>query len=111
LGRYYRRGRVEQRALRLLRIRTPSVHQDDTVQIERAAQLGSVRGLIGEGLAALSDEQREALQLRVVDELPYVEVARQLGVSEATARARVSRGLRALSVALEPVLASEGWEL
>jgi RNA polymerase sigma factor (sigma-70 family) len=110
LGSYHRRGRVERRAVRLLGIRTPSVHEDDVVQIERAAGLGSVRVLVGEELAALGEDQRRALQLRVVDELPYGEVARRLGVSEATARARVSRGLRALSAVLEPALAREGWE-
>jgi RNA polymerase sigma-70 factor (ECF subfamily) len=51
-------------------------------------------------LGRLSDEQREALQLRVVEETPYEEVARRLGVSEQAARARVSRGLRTLQRAL-----------
>ena len=45
---------------------------------------------------SLSFDQREALELRIVKELPYPEVAIALGVSEQTARARVSRALRAL---------------
>jgi RNA polymerase sigma-70 factor (ECF subfamily) len=45
---------------------------------------------------ALPDEQRRALELRVVEERSYEEVAEQLGVTQETARARVSRGLRAL---------------
>ena len=53
-------------------------------------------------LGTLSDDQRSALQLRVVDELSYREVAEQLGATEQTVRARVSRGLRALADALEP---------
>ena len=52
-------------------------------------------------LAELQDDQREALRLRVVCELEYATVAQRLGVSEATARARVSRGLRRLAGALE----------
>ena len=44
---------------------------------------------------------QQALRLRVVCELEYATVAQRLGVSEATARARVSRGLRRLAGALE----------
>jgi DNA-directed RNA polymerase specialized sigma24 family protein len=36
------------------------------------------------------------LQLRVVEERPYAQVAAALGVSEQTARARVSRALAAM---------------
>jgi len=50
----------------------------------------------------LNAGQRQAVQLRVVEERPYDEVALALGISEQTARARVSRGLRALTHALEP---------
>ena len=52
-------------------------------------------------LAELGPEQREAVRLRVVDELGYPAVAARLGVSEQTARARVSRGLRALAAAVD----------
>ena len=58
-------------------------------------------------LAKLTSDQRDALELRVVQELPYHEVARRLGTTEATARARVSRGLRALGAALEPEIVQE----
>jgi DNA-directed RNA polymerase specialized sigma24 family protein len=37
----------------------------------------------------------------VVDELSYDELAGRLGISQANARARVSRGLRALATNLE----------
>jgi RNA polymerase sigma-70 factor (ECF subfamily) len=41
------------------------------------------------------------VRLRVVDELPYPDVAARLGISEQAARARVSRALRALAGALD----------
>lgn len=81
--------------------------EDDLREIEEAAGLASLRTMLGEELERLSHEQREALRLRVVEERPYPEVASVLGVSEQTARARVSRGLRALARALEPALAVE----
>jgi RNA polymerase sigma-70 factor (ECF subfamily) len=85
-------------------IRVPVVHHDDLALIEERAGLADLRAALGRELERLSDGQRQALQLRVVEERPYDEVARRLGVSEQTARARVSRGLRALTAALEPHL-------
>jgi len=107
LGHYLRRGHVERRALRRLGLTLPTLHEDDIDQIEQAAGLSTVRSALGAELQKLTDRQREALQLRIVDELPYQEVARQLGVTESTARARVSRGLRALATALDPVVSHE----
>jgi DNA-directed RNA polymerase specialized sigma24 family protein len=66
------------------------------------AGLGSLRAVIAQELSRLSGEQRDALQLRVVDELlPYTDVATRLGISEQAARMRVSRGLSALARAVE----------
>jgi RNA polymerase sigma factor (sigma-70 family) len=103
LSRYLRRGRVEQRALRQLGLAVPALADDDVAEIERAADLERLRSTLGVELRKLSANQRAALQLRIVDELPYPEVARRLGTTETAARARVSRGLRALAAALEPV--------
>ena len=51
-----------------------------------------------DALGALPADQRRAVELRVVEEeLSYAELASALDVSEPTARARVSRGLRALA--------------
>jgi RNA polymerase sigma factor (sigma-70 family) len=52
-------------------------------------------------LAALSPDQREAVGLRVLLDREYAEVAARLGVSEATARKRVSRGLQYLHDRME----------
>ncbi len=104
LARYLRRGYVERRALLRIGVALPTLYEDDIAEVERAAGVAEVRSALGAELAKLSSEQRDALQLRVVDELPYEEVARRLGISEPTARARVSRGLRALAAALEPVV-------
>jgi RNA polymerase sigma-70 factor (ECF subfamily) len=100
-ARYLRTARVERRAVERLGIRTPAVHEDDVALIEERAGLGELRELLRQELARLSDGQQKALRLRVLEERPYAEVAERLGVSEQVARARVSRGLRALMVALE----------
>lgn len=105
LARYLRRGRVERRAVRRLGIRTPAASEDDLALIEERAGLGDLRSALSEEIERLSDEQRRALQLRIVQERPYAEVARDLGITELAARARVSRGLRALARALDIQLA------
>jgi RNA polymerase sigma-70 factor (ECF subfamily) len=94
--------------LRQLGIEVPVVSDDDIAQIDEAAALASLREALGVELASLGVEQREALRLRVVDELPYAVVAQRLGITEATARARVSRGLRALARVLDPMAKAEG---
>lgn len=49
-----------------------------------------------DALATLPNSQRQAVQLRVLDELPYAECAARLGCTPQTARQHVSRGLRTL---------------
>ncbi len=53
-----------------------------------------------EALAGLPDAERELLQLRVVEERPYREIAMRLRCSPAVARLRVSRALRRLQLTL-----------
>ena len=107
VARYHRRGAVERRALQALGAALPHASEDDLREIEELAGLETLRAVLGRELERLSHDQREALRLRVVEERSYPEVADVLGVSEQTARARVSRGLRSLARALEPRLAME----
>ena len=107
-SRYVRTAKVERRALQRLGIRVPTVHEDDLAWIEERVGLAQLRGVVRRELARLSDGQQEALRLRVIEERSYEEVAVALGVSEQTARARVSRGLRALLASLEPHALVEG---
>ena len=50
-----------------------------------------------DALASLPAAYRDAVRLRVIDELSYREAADRMEISEATARVRVHRGLRALA--------------
>jgi RNA polymerase sigma factor (sigma-70 family) len=101
LAGYYKRGAIEHRAMDRLRLDRPSLTDGDLERLERAAGLGVLRGELRQALADLSTEQQSALQLRIVDGLSYPEVATRMGVNEPTARARVSRGLRALNDSLD----------
>ncbi len=46
---------------------------------------------VRDAIATLPDNQRRAFELRIVDDLPYPEVALQMGITEDNARARVTR--------------------
>ena len=47
-------------------------------------------------LGDLTPDQRRALELRVIDDLRFAEVAEQMSTTEPTARMRVMRALRAM---------------
>ncbi len=75
----------------------PALIDADFERVEELADLRSSRAEVAHALTELSQEHREALRLRIVEEQSYREVAMALGITEQTARARVSRALRALS--------------
>jgi RNA polymerase sigma-70 factor (ECF subfamily) len=109
IARYLHRGSLDRRVVQRLGIQTPTLDAGQIEEIEHRAGFAALRLALGRELERLSVDQREALRLRVVEERPYEEVAESLGISEATARARVSRALRALAAALElrPLTGSE----
>jgi RNA polymerase sigma-70 factor, ECF subfamily len=96
LSAYYRHGAVERRALARLGVDRRPLTDAELERVEQLAGTASLRDEVARVLAELSSEHREALELRVVQERPYDEVARLLRVSEPTARQRVARALRAL---------------
>ncbi|HTU96926.1 MAG TPA: sigma-70 family RNA polymerase sigma factor [Solirubrobacteraceae bacterium] len=95
LAAHYRRGAIERRATErfVAQLRAPTA--DELSAIERLAE-AEEGGALTEALAGLSEDQRIAVRARVLDEHSYEAVSRELGVSQQAARARVSRGLRAL---------------
>jgi len=109
LSAYWRRGAIERRALGRLHVERRALHDSEIERIEELAYSGEVAAHIATQLAHLGPDYAEAVRLRVVEESSYPEVARALGISQVAARARVSRGLRTLALALEehPLLVGE----
>lgn len=62
--------------------------------------LDGLDGDLEQALAGLPADQRRAVELRVLDDLPYEAVADHLGTTPAAARVRVHRALVALRVSL-----------
>jgi RNA polymerase sigma-70 factor (ECF subfamily) len=97
LWRWRERGRVEQSALRRLEIEPLPLTDVEFERAEELADLAERRDEIAAALEALPTDQRMAVQLRVIDECSYHEIAMRTGVSQQVVRARVSRGLRQLA--------------
>jgi RNA polymerase sigma-70 factor (ECF subfamily) len=100
LSHYWRRGRVEREALQRVLVDVPPLTDRDLERIEELAGVAGIAAELREALADLPDDQRRAVELRVVEDLGYEDLARVLDVTQQTARARVSRGLRGLAKAL-----------
>lgn len=96
LAMFFRRGRVERRAVARLGVQRRALTEPEYDRIEELATSSELHEQLAVALDGLGIDQQEALRLRVVEGRPYCEVARALGVSEETARARTSRALRAL---------------
>jgi RNA polymerase sigma factor (sigma-70 family) len=100
LSHYWRDGNVERSALARMGVPVPGLSDPQIERIEDMAGLSEVAAPLADAMAALPGEQRRAVQLRVVEEYGYAEIAQMLGITEQNARARVSRGLRALALRL-----------
>jgi len=101
LSRFYRTGSIEARARESVGMPVRDLPAEDYERIEELVDLAPIRDALLEALATLGDEQRDALQLRVIDELSYPDIASRLGCAEAAARQRVSRGLRRIAIVLQ----------
>lgn len=91
-----RRDRIETKARAKLGLPLDLATEDGFADVEERL---SPRRALADALDGLPDHEREAVELHVVDELPYPEVAERLAIRPAAARLRVSRALRRLAAA------------
>ena len=90
-----RRDRIETGAREKLGLPVDLATDDGYDEVEERL---SPRLALAGSLAAVPEHERRALELRVVDGLPYGEVAERLAIRPAAARLRVSRALRRLAL-------------
>lgn len=96
-----RRRASERSAMRRLGMRldlTTPVDEDERLERMAVEALGHD---LRASLDRLPAEQRSAIELRVLEELPYEDVARRLDCTAEAARVRVLRGLRTLNADLK----------
>jgi RNA polymerase sigma-70 factor (ECF subfamily) len=99
--RWLRREEVATRARRRLAAATPTMSPSDYEHIEALVDFGPLVARLDGALGALTPAIRDAVVGRVVDQLPYDEIARRGGCTVNTARVRVSRGLARLAEVLD----------
>lgn len=92
-----RRRAVERTALERL-----SLQIQPTAATVDATWLDGLDGDLASALAELPDGQRRAIELRVLADQAYDDVARELDCTPETARVRVHRGLRSIRQRLSP---------
>jgi len=97
LRQYHKHNRIETAARARLGLPVDHEGTDDYDAVDERVAACSMAPLLEDAMRSLPTEQQQALQLRVVQQLPYEEVAGALGCSINAARLRVSRALRALT--------------
>jgi RNA polymerase sigma-70 factor (ECF subfamily) len=97
LRQYHKHHRIETAARERLGIPLAFAECEEYERVDERDEAVALGPRLQSALGRLPSEQRRALQLRVVHQLPYEEVAGRLGCSQNAARLRVSRALRALT--------------
>jgi RNA polymerase sigma factor (sigma-70 family) len=93
----YRRGKVEAAARVKLGLEPLELDDGDLALVDELSE----RDVVSQLADLLPPDQLAALRARVIDELGYDEIARQLDCSEAVVRKRVSRALHTLRARME----------
>jgi RNA polymerase sigma-70 factor (ECF subfamily) len=93
LSRYFRRQRVQLSTVQRLGLAVPELDGESARAMARLVDRDDRESGLGAALTQMSPAEREAVELRVVGELDYHEVASRLDCSESAARVRVHRGL------------------
>src|SRR3954465_5853179 len=106
LRQYHKHNRIESPARERLGVPAAWADCEDYEAVDERLEAGSLAPALRLAIKALPREQRRALELRVVQQLEYEEVAGALGCSQNAARLRVSRALRALGLKLR---GAEAW--
>ena len=101
LSHFFRRRSVDRNALRRLGLTVPPLDDESIARMEELADAEREAPALRAAMARMTGRERQAVELRVVDELEYGEIAARLGCTEGSTRTRVHRGLARLTNLLE----------
>ena len=101
LSHYFRRQEVEMRATRRLGLDRPELDAESAARIEALVDDDDLRASLAAAMQHMSGLERDAVELRVIAELDYRQIAVRLNCSESAARTRVHRGLSRLNKLME----------
>jgi RNA polymerase sigma-70 factor (ECF subfamily) len=103
LFRHLRHGEVEGRAVQRLGIQLPRMDDESTRRIEELVDGEALRDAVRLALDSCRPADRQILQMHIIDEVPYPEVADALGCTVNNARVRVHRALHRLEQHLDAI--------
>ena len=96
LRQYFKHNRIETAARARLGLPLAFAESEDYDRVDDRLAASALAPELQSAVGALPAEQRRALELRIVQQLSYDEVAGRMGCTQNAARLRVSRALRTL---------------
>ena len=108
LRQYHKHNRIETAARDRLGLPLAFAESEEYERVDDRMAATAMGPALQTAVEGLPSEQRRALELRVVQQLSYDEVAGRLGCSQNAARLRVSRALRTLTLELGPAEGQTG---
>jgi RNA polymerase sigma-70 factor (ECF subfamily) len=108
---HYRRTRRYQQAAGTEELEAMNLRDDKAPNPQRAAEQSEASRFVGAGLQALSPELKEAIILRDLEGMAYLEIAELLGIPEGTVKSRINRARVELAKLLTKRRAQAGLEV
>jgi RNA polymerase sigma-70 factor, ECF subfamily len=108
---HYRQTRRFQQAAGTEELETMNLRDEKVPNPERTVERDEAARFLREGLEALSPELKEAIILRDIEGMAYLEIADLLGIPEGTVKSRINRGRLELARLLSKRRAQLGWQM
>jgi len=108
---HYRQTRRFQQAAGTEELETMNLKDEKAPNPERTVERDEAARFLREGLEALSPELKEAIILRDIEGMAYLEIAELLGIPEGTVKSRINRGRLELAKLLSKRRAQLGWQM
>jgi RNA polymerase sigma-70 factor (ECF subfamily) len=108
---HYRRTRRYQQAAGTEEMETMNLKDDKVPNPQRVAEQSEASRFLSEGLRALSPELKEAIILRDLEGMAYLEIAELLGIPEGTVKSRINRARLELAKLLTKRRAQAGLQI
>jgi RNA polymerase sigma-70 factor (ECF subfamily) len=108
---HYRQTRRFQQAAGTEELEAMNLKDEKAPNPERTVERDEAARFLREGLQALSPELKEAIILRDIEGMAYLEIAELLGIPEGTVKSRINRGRLELAKLLSKRRAQLGWQM
>ncbi len=108
---HYRQTRRFQQSAGTEELESMNLKDEKVPNPERTVERDEAARFLREGLEALSPELKEAIILRDIEGMAYLEISELLGIPEGTVKSRINRGRLELAKLLSKRRAQLGWQM